>query len=352
MVSRWLGRLLGRRSPDDGISPTPTRGAGNSASSGTGARAGAITSPVMSGVAPVEKRVLVVVHDPVADTRSRRTLVETIGWNDPDRLASEYIRDLLTGSHGLLRYRIVGRVLFDTWPVKQDGFRYDAATFLECWQARRGFHEPDAVDYHALLRECDAIGRVNADAIDEVWFFGPPYAGYYESRMIGPGSYWCNSEGLAQVTGAPEAKRRFVVMGFNYERDVDCMLENLGHRTESMMMRRYDGRRDPSNLWDHFTRYDRIAPGQASVGNVHFAPNSDRDYDWGNYRPVSSDCDDWLRFPNLTGARRMVDCRDWGNGDMRRHHLWWFERLPHVAGESNGVSHNWWTFIADPNSVR
>jgi hypothetical protein len=66
---------------------------------------------------------------------------------------------------------------------------------------------------------------------------------------------------------------------------------------------------------------------------------------------VSSDCDDWLRFPNLSGARRTVDCRDWGGGDMRLHHLWWFERLPHAPGETDGVRHNWWTYIGDPNTV-
>jgi len=46
-----------------------------------------------------------------------------------------------------------------------------------------------------------------------------------------------------------------------------------------------------------------------------------------------------------------VTCRDWGNGDMRQHHMWWFERLPHVAGQTDGVLNNWWTYIGDPNNV-
>ena len=39
-----------------------------------------------------------------------------------------------------------------------------------------------------------------------------------------------------------------------------------------------------ANLWKVFSRYDQIAPGQAEVGMMHWAPNSVRDYDWGNAR--------------------------------------------------------------------
>ena len=105
------------------------------------------------------------------------------------------------------------------------------------------------------------------------------------------------------------------------------------------------------NLWQHFIRYDQVAPGMAQCGNVHFAPNSERDYDWGNRRPVLSGCDDWLHFPDLSGRRRMVDCREWGNGDMRRHHLWWLQHLPRAAGSTYGVRNNWWAYIVDPNLV-
>ncbi|MCA9966504.1 MAG: hypothetical protein KC423_19780, partial [Anaerolineales bacterium] len=99
------------------------------------------------------------------------------------------------------------------------------------------------------------------------------------------------------------------------------------------------------NLWQQFSRYDKTHPGQAACGNVHFAPNSVRDYDWGNPTPVPSSCDDWLNFPHLTGQQRLVTCRDWGNGDIRQHHLWWLRRLPHVGGQSNGIAHNWWRYV-------
>ena len=48
---------------------------------------------------------------------------------------------------------------------------------------------------------------------------------------------------------------------------------------------------------------------------------------------------------------RVVTCDEWGGGDMRLHHLWWFRHLPHVAGEVDGISTNWWTYVRDPNLV-
>jgi hypothetical protein len=182
-----------------------------------------------------------------------------------------------------------------------------------------------------------------------VWLFAFPYAGYYESRMGGPGAFWCNAPPLERTE---TAGRRFVVMGFNYERGVGEMLEDLGHRAESILSHVFRHTRGDANLWERFSRYDQKAPGRAECGNVHFAPNSVRDYDWGNRRPVPSRCDTWLRFPDLSGAARAVDCREWGNGDIRLHHLWWFQHFPHGAGATEGISHNWWEYVIDPNRVR
>ena len=42
----------------------------------------------------------------------------------------------------------------------------------------------------------------------------------------------------------------------------------------------------------------------------------------------------------------MVECSEWGGGDMRLHHLWWLKHLPHVTGETYGVGNNWWEYLA------
>ncbi len=202
-------------------------------------------------------------------------------------------------------------------------------------------------DYVRLIAAFDLDGRVARREIDEVWLFGPPYAGFWESTMAGPGAFWCNSPAVARSS----SPRRYVIMGFNYERDVGCMLENFGHRTESIMSKVYERRPGERNLWERFCRYDKSHPGRAECGNVHFAPSSQRDYDWGNPRPVLSRCDTRYRFPDLGGEPRTVRSAEWGGGDMRAHHLWWFEHLPRALGETDGVSNNWWPYIVSPDLV-
>ena len=134
-------------------------------------------------------------------------------------------------------------------------------------------------------------------------------------------------------------------MGFSYERGVGEMLEDLGHRAKSIMAHIAERSPKVRSLWQRFTRYDKITPGQAEVGTVHFAPNSERDYDWGNRRSVPSRCDAWLHFPELDGEPRRVNCSEWGDGDTRLHHRWWLNHLPRVSGATGGFSNNWWRYI-------
>ena len=308
------------------------------------------TVPVGNKPKPVHRKVLKIVHNARIPSEGNRKLSEVLGWNNHKQLAAGYISDLRRISYGYANYQVVDEIEVDGFPVKIDGFAYTGDQFVRLWRARRGFHKPDAVDYMRLVRKFNIIERVNSGEIDEVWLFAFPYAGYYESIMAGPGAFWCNAPALK---GTEHAKRRFVIMGYNYQRGVGEMLENLGHRAESIMRHVYRGTRGDANLWERFTRYDQTHPGKAEVGMMHFAPNSIKDYDWGNKTKVPSTCDNWLKFPDIDSAPpRIVDCSDWGHGDIRAHHKWWFKRLPHITGEENGISYNWWKYIIDPNTVR
>ena len=111
----------------------------------------------------------------------------------------------------------------------------------------------------------------------------------------------------------------------------------------------YRDRRGTANLWERFTRYDQGAPGQAECGNVHFAPSSQHDYDWGNRREVRCGADAWYTFPDLSAPARPMRCTEWGDGDMRLHHLWWLDHLPRVAGSTDGVRNNWWAYALRPD---
>ena len=296
----------------------------------------------------IARKVSLIIHAPTVASEGGRRVQHIFGWNDPDQLVAHFISDMRSASYGIVNYQVVERFEVDAFPIKADGYRYQAEEYAALWRRRAGFHQPDLVDYSILLEEFDTLRRVQNGAIDEVWLMGFPYGGYYESRMAGPDSFWCNSPPLEAWEAAG---RRFVVMGFNYERGVGEMMESYGHRAESILTMVHERVGGSENLWERFTRYDKRNPGKAEVGNIHFAPNSERDYDWGNRRVVPSSCDDWYNFPSLAGRIRMVDCGEWGNGEIRLHHLWWYRHLPHVEGATHGVLNNWWAYLIDPNRV-
>ncbi len=300
----------------------------------------------VSAIPPISPRVLLIIHNP---KQHGRKLTQILPWNDPDVLAQAYMQELRAASHGFLNYQIVERLEVDAFPRKEDGFQYDMDTYLFRWRSRTGFHLPDRVDYASLLRQFKIPARVNLDQIDEVWLMAFPYAGYYESVMGGPDAFWCNAPPLGEIG---RCNRRFVIMGFNYERGVGEMLESFGHRAESIMAYVYRHKRGEANLWQRFTRHEKTHPGHSECGTVHFAPNSERDYDWGNPRWVRCFCDNWKQFPDLSGPARRVNCQEWGNGDIRAHHLWWLSHLPCVPGQTGGILHNWWAYIADPNLAK
>ena len=293
-------------------------------------------------------RVLVIIFNPIIESEGNKRLTDILNWNDPDSLAEVYRADLFEVSNGYLDYQIVKRFEVDEYPIELDDFRYDDETFLKCWRARAGFHQPDAVDYNAIFSQFDIFNLVEQGEIDEVWCFAFPYSGFWETTMAGKGAFYCNSD---PVPDTEHCSQRFITYGFNYEREVGCMLEDFGHKTESVMTYVFRNIPEEKNLWHQFTRYDKIAPGKSNCGNVHFAPNSETDYDWGNTRFVMSNCDDWYNFPNFKGITREVNCEEWGRGDMREHHKWWFRHIPNTKGQLDEIYNNWWFYLANPNHV-
>ena len=293
-------------------------------------------------------KVLVIVYDPVVDSATGKTLSRHLGWSRPDDLITRYVDDITETSKGLARYQIVQREDVDEFLPLEDGFRYTINSYLSVFRHTTAQHSPGWLDYNAFLTRFNILQRVANHELDEVWVFSFPYAGFYESVMAGRKAFWCNSHPLP---GTDSSSRRFVMMGFSLERGVGEMFESFTHRCESIMTKVYEHTSGDANLYERFSRYDKQNPGEAECGTVHFAPNSERDYDWKNPRFVASKCDDWYNFPNFTGSTRQVNCMEWGNGDTRLHHLWWLDHFPRVSGRTNGIVHNWWQYVIDPNLV-
>jgi hypothetical protein len=294
-------------------------------------------------------KVLVIVYDPVMDNTSGKKLSEHQGWKQTENLITEFMADIVQYSHGMARYQVVERIDLNEFPAKMDGFCYTPQAYLDVLRNLSSPHMPQEVDYYAIINQFNLLNRVARNEIDEVWVFGFPHAGFYESIMAGPNPFWCNAPALKN-TGA--SGRRFVIMGFSYERGVGEMLESFGHRVESILEKTFGRLTGDANLWKRFICYEKSTPGKAALGNIHFAPNSERDYDWNNPSTVKSECYDWLlNFPDFKGDIRDVTASEWGNGDIRAHHQWWLKHIPHVAGRRNGIHNNWWQYIINPHNV-
>jgi hypothetical protein len=294
-------------------------------------------------------KVLVINYDPIMDETTGQTLSQQMRWHNTSDLINGFIADILETSQGLAKYEIVQKIDVNDFPTLADGFTYTPQTYVDTWMRLLPPHTPQQANYNIILRQYNILERIAKNEIDEVWIFAFPHAGFYESSMGGPGAFWCNAPPLANTS---TSKRRFIVMGFSYERYIGEMHESFGHRAESIMEKTFKKLKADANLWNRFTRYEKIAPNQAACGNIHFAPNSQADYDWNNSTPVKSECFDWLlNFPNFKGDVRIVNASLWGNGEIRAHHKWWFSHFPHVAGRQNGVHNNWWQYIIAPEKV-
>lgn len=151
-------------------------------------------------------------------------------------------------------------------------------------------------------------------------------------------------------------------MGLNPERGVAEAMHSFGHRAESILWRVYgswSGNASVNHLWDRFTRVGPRHPGAtAACGNVHFPPNANADYDYSATLKVSSEADNWLNFPNLSGAAKPISAISWGGPDYHLNFLrWWFARLPRSFGRyadaANAINHgklnNWWSYTVDMN---
>jgi len=317
------------------------------------------------GEGPKIFKVLVINFDPIVPSKGMPTH-QAFGWNDPHALAQGYANDLKTCSNYWAQYVIVDWVDVNYHAYFTDGFQYSAQDYYDRWStcgSGCGDWHSGSADYYRIINDFNVAPRIASHEIDEVWMFGSPAgSAFWEAAMAGTTPYFING-GTYYV---PAAGRNFAIMGFNYERGVDCMLEDFCHRTECVLSHVYGPPRwwfpswPPNNNWDRFRMIDQTQPGEAACGFCHFAPNSTADYQWGNPTYVWSTCDDWLyNWPNLQGAKRWVNCSEWGNGDMRLHHVWWLKHLPKRTGvwpgtpgsdKDAGKQNNWWKYTCDFNS--
>ena len=119
--------------------------------------------------------------------------------------------------------------------------------------------------------------------------------GLWESNMSSPTGDISNSD--RDSTDLPVLKKTYNVYHYNYGRGVGDMLENNMHQLEQVL--NYADGRDSTPaekwssllFWGKFVGSDsshKIVTNPARCGWTHYAPNSEKDYDWSNPRYVET----------------------------------------------------------------
>ena len=260
-------------------------------------------------------KVMIINFDPILEDAGGKRLTQFLGWHAVTPLVEQYLLDIKASSGGHVNYIVVEDHVVDGIPVKQDGFQYTGDSYLDCFFNRgEACHAPDDVNYHEILLDFDVCNKLNSGDIDEVWLFGGPWFGYYESRLAGPDAFWYNAPPLEGTS----CDRLLPIMGFNYERGVAEMLHSFGHRTESGMTEVFGSWRvdqEPSHDWDrygHNLGQSIFGVDFYQCGTVHYPPNGTGDYNYGSYNEVPSNCEDWHNYPDLTGTTERINCTAWG----------------------------------------
>jgi len=324
---------------------------------------------------PIKIKVAVVYEDPIYTQYGNKKLhecfhtpsVPQLIWNDPAQLSSDYEKTLEELSGNTIDYEIAEEVNADHFftylkndPLKRPLTADEIAVLLSepDWKTLK--ETGTSYDYNAMVKYYGFDKKRDQNEINEVWVWTFPYCGMYESHLMGQGAFWLNSPPNAD----PSCTDLLTIMGLNYERDLACALESYGHRFESTMMQvygwwAYDEKQNKSELtnWELYSgylkKYDKFSKGKSHVGNIHFPPNGEKDYDWSNDKKVLSYADEWYNYPNIKEKKaRLINCEEW-NCNHLGYMKWWFSHTPHYQGinTKDGKLNNWWYYVVNYNEA-
>ncbi|KKU14170.1 MAG: hypothetical protein UX21_C0027G0006 [Microgenomates group bacterium GW2011_GWC2_45_8] len=293
------------------------------------------------------KKVLILNFDPIIESADNRRIHEYYEWNDSVMLEQQYIDAIKEISHNQVEYQIAEHIDIDAYPTKTTGYQFTDSSYLTCMQNPSTCNSK-MINYQTVIAQYQVCEKLNAGTIDELWLWGGPYFGYYEANMAGPNAFSTNGPIIDGTT----CQRQLNIMGFNYERAVGEMLEDLAHRTEGTMAKiygytPYSGVANLNNPWGRFTAYNKIASNQSGCGSIHYPPNGINDYDWTNTTTVKSFCEDWNdKYPLMRGYYSSLNCDAWGCSAVGWK-KYWFSHLPYSAGTTDGKLNNWWAYLVD-----
>ncbi len=280
---------------------------------------------------------------------------QCLGWNDQATITQQTIDFFKQATNNRMNYVVAQTTIVTSgWPQLVDGFSYTEQEYLAVLSGQQPHHEPTGVDYNKIVTspDLDVCGKLNRGEIDEVWIYNGPWFGFYESTLVGPAHIWFNSP---PVSGTNNCNRLLPIMGPSPERTVNEAVHNFGHRTESTMAQVYGSwqENNTSQNWNKFALVKAQSPNYSysGCGTTHYPPNGATDYDYTNPSSVSSNCNDFINYPNLSDPLQVsqpVTCLAWNCAEIN-YYKYWFNHLPAFTGcGPDNVANDWWKYIEDP----
>lgn len=304
-------------------------------------------------------KLFVVGYFPVVDDQIDRTIAGDEAFNacggsyaalktKTERLTREACKALEEGarfrgyklpSRPALTYEVVGQMeIKEAIPIR----------------AKKGGATP-LLDYNAVMRRIDAKTWVEKKGVEQIWLWGyHGENGLWESNMSSPTGDVSNSD--RDEADLPVFDRTYTVFHYNYGRELGEMLENHMHQLEHLL-NHIDGRDTAPEekwnellFWGKFVGSDishKIVTVPARCGWTHYAPNSEKDYDWTNARYVETDIEDWK--PDGIGKTQRMNADRWDR-DPIKWRIYWMQAIP---GLDHGLTYqgkklrNWWSFVAE-----
>ena len=304
---------------------------------------------------PITKKVYVLIYNPTMS--NGQTLVEYMHWNDPATITQQTVDFFSQATNNKINYSVVYTTIVNGWPELVDGFTYTEQEYLAVWANPSLHHEPQGVNYNKIITspQFDICGKLNRGEIDELWMYGGPWFGYYESRLVGPGAYPYNSP---PIDGVHNCNRIMPIMGPSYERTVNEAVHNFTHRTEDTMKKVYGSwqQNNTSHNWNKFGLVKVQSPSYSygGCGSSHYPVNGVAAYDYTNPVSVLSNCDDFANYPNLSDplvVSQPVSCTGWGCLEIN-YYRYWFGHMPAFLGcGPDNIANDWWKYLANPGAA-
>ena len=309
----------------------------------------------------LDLKVAVVCYNPfmtnVAELTTARRLNAVFGWPTGQNMATQQKNWWKEATDGMVKANFVVVTNLNIFPLMTSGKRFNQQSYYDYWKKGQSDKHPGgSFDYaHFLTNDVPwMIPAIEDGRIDQVWLYGWPGMNTNETRLFGKGAFGCNSYGFSAL----QNERMFMMCMPSIERS-DTPMENFGHGCEWHLggafhnyVYSFEGGIRYTNVHDMalYRAHGSESSENICIGDVHYAPNSKSDYDWGNTTPVECYADCWYDFPNMTNwVPRTMTCADWGGGVNYKHKIWFFHHMPRKVGLHRGHMMNWITKYMNPN---